>query len=43
MEDPKPKQEGKKPIILDVDAGSLLVVILAVLLIPLLLTGFFAH
>ncbi len=42
MADQNPKQE-KKPIILDVDAGSLLVVILAFLLIPLLLTGFFAH
>ena len=42
MADQNQKPE-KEPIILDVDAGSLLVVILVVLLVPLLLTGFFAH
>ncbi len=42
MDNQNPKPE-KKPLILAVDAGSLLVIILAALLIPLLLTGFFAH
>ena len=40
MTDEKPK---KDPIILDVDAGTLVMVLSLLILVPLLLSGFFAH
>lgn len=40
MKDEKPK---KAPIILDVDAGTLVLVLSILILAPLLLSGFFAH
>ncbi|WP_284707170.1 hypothetical protein [Lyngbya confervoides] len=42
MSDPQEKPK-KAPIILDVDAGTLLLVIAVMLLAPLLFTGFFSH
>ena len=34
---------SRRPNTIDVDAGTLLLVAIAVLLVPLLLAGFFAH
>jgi hypothetical protein len=42
MADPTPDPK-RGPLIVSVDAGTLLVVIVVVLLVPLLLTGFFAQ
>ncbi|MEM9136318.1 MAG: hypothetical protein AAGB01_03055 [Cyanobacteria bacterium P01_F01_bin.42] len=37
------QKQKKSPMILDVDAGTLLLWVGIIILAPLLLTGFFAH
>ena len=39
----KNEKPDKGPIILDVDAGTLVMVLSLLILVPLLLSGFFAH
>lgn len=38
-----PMRPKNAPLIVDVDAGTLLAVIMVILFIPLLLTGFISH
>ena len=46
MKDDNPKDDNpkkKSAIILDVDAGTLVLVLSILILVPLLFTGFFSH
>jgi len=38
-----PPEDPKKPLMVNIDAGTLVLIITALLLLPLLLTGFIAQ